>query len=159
MTFQQLCPPPPAQGPSRSLETEVWPSPFPPDHWTCGGLRGADNPLQLLMSFPMRLWEHTPQNTHPLGPILKLAQAREELADDAGRDGPVGKAQFWPTINSSLLRPESHRWGILHFTKQLQALFTHHAIIPRIVTKQPVLTGPSGKYTGDKPGPSPGEWM
>lgn len=46
-----------------------------------------------------------------------------------------------PTIHSALLRPESHQWGILYFTKQLRVLFTYHPITPPVITKQLALTG------------------
>ena len=48
-----------------------------------------------------------------------------------------------------LVRPESHGWGILHFTKQLQVLSTHQSFHELLPSSQHSLGHP-GKYTEDK---------
>lgn len=60
MTFRQLCPPLPTQGPSHYVEAEVQLSPSPQATPACGGLRRTDKSLQglevaleLLMILPM----------------------------------------------------------------------------------------------------------
>ena len=48
-----------------------------------------------------------------------------------------------------LVRPESHGWKVLHFTKQLQVLSTHQSLHKLSSSSQHSLGHP-GKYTEDK---------
>lgn len=63
--------------------------------------------------------------------------------------GPWEKpSSVHPSTARSLLRPESHGWEILRFTKQLQVLlFTHHVIIPQVIAEQ---LGHPGRHRASK---------